>query len=413
MIRFFGLMLVGIAASGCSSDDGDGEAGAGGRGPSVILPGAGRPGTAGNGSGSGEPGISDLPPEEVKRLQSSACAGWSAEPEALPSQLQLVVDVSNSMNQTAPGTGNRTKWEVTRDALLEAIVGVNGSGLPAGVAVGLLFYPNRPNAAINDSPGNLSGCVAVDQMVPIALLGGPGATHRDRLETGFRQVRLNSSTPTHDAFRHALNQSLVPSRLPGSKYMLLITDGAPTLSLGCVNPSGQLNDVNPRPIVDEVRTAAERYVKTFLIGSPGSESNRRWMSEAAEIGGTDTPGCSHSGPNYCHMDLTTSPDFSQALRNGLANVAGQIVSCTYEIPPPPPGQVIDPGKINVIYTPRGTNQPKLVGRNTSTGQCQDGWQLADGKVTICADTCATIQEDTGATVELLFGCEAIERPPIR
>jgi hypothetical protein len=242
------------------------------------------------------------------------------------------------------------------------------------------------------------------------LLGGPGAAHRDRLDTAFRQVQLNSSTPTHDAFRFALTEGLLPSRLPGSKYMLLITDGQPTLSLGCVNPSGSLQGVEPQPIVEEIRGAAQQYVKTFLIGSPGSESNRRWMSEAARIGGTAQPGCNDRGPNYCHMDLTTSPDFSAALRAGLAQVTGQLVSCTYDIPPPPPGQTIDPSEVNVIYTPSGSDSARLIGRGASS-DCTEGWQLEGDQLVICPDTCDAIKQDTGAKLELLFGCASTAVPP--
>jgi hypothetical protein len=358
--------------------------------------------------GSDSPGISDLTPAQIEQLRNSSCAGWSAEAEIVPAVLELVVDVSSSMNERAPG-GNGTKWEATRDALLEAIVGVDGPGLPASTGVGLLFYPNKANAAINERPQDLNGCVATEELVPIATLGPQGATHRRRLETAFRDAQLNQSTPTHDAFRYALNTGLLPTKVPGSKYMLLITDGTPTLSLGCVNSTGSLSGVDPMPIVEEVRVAAQKYAKTFLIGSPGSEANRSWMSLAARIGGTAPAGCSDNGPNYCHMDLTTSPDFSEALRKGLEEIAGQIASCTYDMPEPPRGQTIDPGRINVIYTPSGSDDARLVGRTTQT-DCTEGWQLKDNQVTICPDTCAAIQGDPGATIELMFGCAAVDSP---
>lgn len=412
MTRYSALVLCGLVGFGCSSssDDDEGWASNGGNGsgtggPMIGLPGAG---SGAPGTGTGTPGVTDLPPAYVDQLRGSSCAGWSAEPEALPSIIQLVVDVSSSMNQAAPGT-NRSKWEVTREALLEAIVGVTGPGLPSAMSVGLLFYPNRDNAAINAQPGNLTGCVRTDAMVGLSLLGGQGAAHRESLETAFRTVQLNSSTPTHDAYRHALTQGLLPSRLPGSKYMLLITDGEPTLSLGCVNTSGRLRGVNPTPIVEEVRVAAQQYVKTFMIGVPGSEPNREWMSEAARIGGTAQPNCNDNGPNYCHMDLTTSTDFSAALRAGLAQVAGQIASCSYEIPPPPAGQTIDPSLVNVIFTPSGSNS-QLIGRS-APGTCSEGWQIEGNRVNICESTCNAIQQDEGATVELLFGCAGVEVPP--
>lgn len=412
-MKYSALSVLGFLALGCSVPDDEGS----GLGPGVGT------GKNGNGSGAGidlpigpvpgseisTPGVSDLPPEFVEQLRASSCTGWSAEPEALPSVIQLVVDVSSSMSWSPPGS-RLSKWEITREALLEGVVGVNGPGLPSLIAVGLLFYPNRPRVTINARPGNLTGCVRTNAMVDIAELGPAGAPHRRLLEQRIREVELNLSTPTHDAYRYALNTAVLPTRLPGNKYMLLITDGTPTLSLGCVNPTGELTDRDPRPIVEEVRIAAEQQVKTFLIGSPGSERNRQWMSQAARIGGTASPGCSDQGPNFCHMDLTTSPDFSEALRAGLKIIAGQIVSCNYPLPEPPPGQTIDPYRVNVVLTPSDSNNSQLIGR-TADPECAEGWRLTGDELTICPSTCDAIRRDQGARLELLFGCQGVEVPP--
>lgn len=393
--------LAGFLALSCSSSDVGPEAGGGM--PSIKLP---NPGI--DPSRNGTPGITDVPSGTIEELRNSSCAGWSAEPEALPSVLQLVVDVSSSMSQRAPGS-DQNKWEVTREALIEAIVGETGPGLHSSIAVGLLFYPNVPDSTINRQPGPITGCVRTDAMVGMNILGADGAPHRELLRQAFVDVRLNRSTPTHDAYRYALNQGLLPTRFSGPKYMLLITDGTPTLSEGCVNPAGRLQGVDPRPIVEEIRRAAEQEVKTFLIGSPGSEENRTWMSEAARIGGTAQPNCSDQGPNYCHMDLTTSPDFSKALRDGLAHVASQIAACNYELPEPPAGEVLDQSRINVILTPGNGKAPQLIGPSADA-KCSEGWAIKDGLVTICPKTCEAIQKDEEATLELLFGCVPVNVP---
>ena len=82
--------------------------------------------------------------------------------------LMLVVDVSGSM--LAPAGGSQTKWEVTRDALTDAV-----GELPATVAAGMLFYPNfdagLPAPAYTE-PQSPEACVDVDKMIPIGLLGG-------------------------------------------------------------------------------------------------------------------------------------------------------------------------------------------------------------------------------------------------
>src|SRR5690606_30076251 len=97
----------------------------------------------------------------------------------------------------------------------------------------------------------------------------------------------DGSTPTHDAYKHALDNSMRVTNVPGSRYMLLITDGVPTYALQCVG-SGFPNDPSPtEPIVDEIAAAAADGIKTFIVGSPGSENDgnggdaRPWMSRGA------------------------------------------------------------------------------------------------------------------------------------
>ncbi|HYJ11808.1 MAG TPA: hypothetical protein VEX18_22445, partial [Polyangiaceae bacterium] len=227
--------------------------------------------------------------------------------------------------------------------------------------------------------------------------------------SAVEQVQLRSSTPTHDAYKYAFENGITQTNLPGRRYMLLITDGTPTLSLGCMNTSGSLNGQNPQPIVEEIRRTAADGIRTFLIGSPGSEENRAWMSQAAVIGGTAPVGCDVNGPNYCHMDMTTAPNFSDALSKGLAAVVGAINSCTYEFGTPPAGQTIARNNINVTLTSGSAST--LVVRD-DVGECTKGWQLTpDNHILLCPDTCARVQSDPLVTVDVMFGCESLVKPP--
>ncbi|MFO7178469.1 MAG: vWA domain-containing protein [Pseudomonadota bacterium] len=411
------LVALGMAFAalpGCGdSDSGDSEAvggappyGQGGAGAIIGIGASGPTGTGGKSTFDG--GTAPLTEDQFELIQNDSCAGWVAEGEAVPSLLELVVDVSSSMSARAPGS-NRTKWEVTRDALLEAIVGVNGPGLPESVSVGLLFYPNT-RAEIRENRQDISACVDTDAMVPIAVLGPENGAHRRRIREAIQNARLEQSTPTHDAYRYALEEAVLPATFGGKKFMLLITDGAPTVALGCSNPAGRIQDVDPDPIVDEVQRAAEEGVKTFLIGSPGSEPNREWMSYAAVLGGTAPPNCDVNGPDYCHMDMTTAPDFSAALRAGLDEIVGIVSPCRFAFAEPPANQQIDAGKINVVLSSGG--QHTLVIRDDQ-GECSEGWQLAGGnEVLLCPDTCERVRSDPSMRVTLAFGCTSYREPPI-
>jgi hypothetical protein len=165
-------------------------------------------------------------------------------------------------------------------------------------------------------------------------------------------------------------------------------------------------------VVQAIETAHSQGIQTFIIGSPGSEESINgtdarvaWLSKAARVGGTDTPGCSDAGPNFCHIDLTQSQDFASALESSLGKIAGAVVQCTYPLPVPPSGQTLDPNAINVVYTAGGGAQT-LVGRS-SDANCSEGWTLQGDEVELCSKTCDDVKADAQARLELLFGCSSV------
>jgi hypothetical protein len=404
-------LSMAFLALACGDKEGDDGGGAGGssnngNGATAGTLNLNTGGSAGGGLGAsgttGSPmqdgGVVDLTDDQVNDLNGASCAGWSAEPETQPAVLQLVVDTSLSMDEP-PGGGRRrnnepTKWDITRDALQEVL-----GTLPEELAVGLFFYPNMETNG-SDEPRPVAECVNLDEGIAVAPLTDE---HRENLIESFDDTEPNGWTPTHGAYEHALETSLLPSDLPGNKYLLLITDGIPTLTHDCEGDTNQggAEPVDTDPIVEAIADARRAGVRTFLIGSPGSEDGRQWMSLAAIQGATARAGCQVDGAPYCHMDMTTAPDFGAALRAGLNQVTGEI-ACTYDIPAPPSGQTIDPNLVNLIVTTSsGTSQLVLPDSN---GDCTEGWQLSGNQVVLCDGTCSRVQAD-GAALQLLFGCE--------
>ena len=347
-------------------------------------------------------------------LRANACNGWTNEPEVLPVVLMLVVDNSASMNERPNRSQNGgTKWEITRDALATTI-----EGMPATAAVGVLFYPNM-NTSGSDVERPIDQCVNINALIPIDLLGATGSAQRNQIGTALANTRPQGSTPTHDAYDYALVHGMNESRLTGNRFMLLITDGAPTLAKGCQGGGMPDTPAPTDPIIDEVHSARLDGVRSFLIGSPGSESvnnmdNRPWMSLAAVLGATARDGCSVNGPQYCHIDLSQDADFKSALNAALARILGLITSCTFDVPAKGQnGETVNPNQINVIYTPGDGSEEQLIGRNDAS-DCQDGWQMdADGRIVLCPNTCFTAQNDPDGKVELLFGCDSVNTGGVR
>jgi hypothetical protein len=404
------ISLAWLAAACGEKEDGTGVGGPagastnGGSGGSLILNMGGGAGSLGSGTGASsamqDGGVVELSDDDVDALNGAACAGWSVEPETQPAVLELVVDTSLSMAQTPDGrdAGRRnspSKWDITRDALKEVI-----GTLSEELAIGLFFYPNMSTEG-SDDPRPVSACVNVDEGIAVAPLS---AQHRQRLIDALDDTEPDGWTPTHGAYEHALESSLLPSEYPGQKYLLLITDGVPTLTHDCEGRlrNGNAEPVNTDPIVEAISRARTDGVRTFLIGSPGSEEGRQWMSLAAIQGATARAGCQVDGTPYCHMDMTTATDFGAALRAGLKQVTGEI-SCVYEIPEPPPGQSIDPALVNLVVT-TSTGDSQLVLQD-ATGDCSEGWRLEGQQVVLCDGTCSRVQSD-GGSLQLLFGCES-------
>ncbi len=426
--RAFPLFVAAFMAHGafaCGGSDGS-EVGVKGSGPNGS--GAGGPNLGNVGSGSGvngtltgmhDGGTVPLTPEQVADIEDAACTGWAAEGENLPAVLQLVVDVSRSMEDDAPGAGRgQSKWDVTREALRDALV-----ALPASASAGVLYYPNQA-VELADQARDVDACVNVDAIIPIAPLGAQGSNQRDTLDQSLDDAETNGYTPTHDAYKYALESSLQTYQTQANRFMLLITDGAPTMALGCIGEmgggggGGMVVDQPTQPIIDEVAKASAAGIKTFIIGSPGSEESssgddkRPWLSEAAQVGGTAPAGCSNDGPNYCHMDMTQAEDFSQALVDGLAIVVGQVIdSCTFTIPEPPQGQSID---LNLTTLVVQTSSGSKVVLPDNTGACTEGWQTnAAGQIVLCSASCAEIKGDASARVRLMFGCSTDQVVPVQ
>lgn len=320
---------------------------------------------------------------------SRVCVGQEAGTELAPAIVELLVDTSLSMDEQAPGS-RRSKWLETRDVILDGI-----NLMPATTSLGVVFYPD---VEVGDMP-----CFDSQADVTIESLGGDTSGQRTQIRSAFQSKAPRGSTPTHDAYRYALAQVAASTR-PGERFLVLITDGIPTYALGCEGSGNQADPADPTPLIPEAASALGRGIKTFIIGSPGSEGARRSLSQMAEAGGTAAENCSHTGvPRYCHFDMTEEPNFTVALRDALASISGLALSCAYDIPPPPSGSVLDRTKVNVLFKPDGGERETLA--QSPNGGCSDGWQYSsdNSQILLCGDTCDRVRSSSGQ-VTLQFGC---------
>jgi hypothetical protein len=161
-----------------------------------------------------------------------------------------------------------------------------------------------------------------------------------------------------------------------------------------------------------VPEATQVGIKTFVIGAPGSEPARSFLSEIAFQGGTaKSSTCNHNPTpadlGDCHFDLTdTALDLTTTLGQALEKVSKEALTCEYDLPLPPEGGTIDYGKVNVIFAPGGGGQ-QVIPQDSAKGCAEsDGWQYsADGhRITLCGPSCETVKADTAGSVSVALGC---------
>jgi hypothetical protein len=432
----------GPTASGGTTSASGGSTGSGGSGGSVA-PGDdfaddfSVPASGGAAAVIQNGGHRPLTADEVAALTSAECSQFDAPVEPLAPVIELVVDVSFSMRldvngcevdgptqgvDTCPteGSGLPTKWDLFLPAILSAL-----DGIPDGAFVGMQQFPTARvggGGGNPGGPGGTSNCASEAGRVPIAELGPVGSPQRTALTDRLNNARLEAGTPTHDALASG-KAELDAWTDPGKKFLLLITDGEPTVNLGCTSPTGGNPPEDPAdipqftdPIVAAVEGYAAEGVGTFVVGSPGSEISqstppqdmRPFLSKVAQVGGTGPEGCLVDAAPFCHFDTTSSPDFAEALKEGLRKITELVNDpCVLQVPPPPNGQTLDKAQTSVILSSQATGST-LIFRDDSPEDCTQGWTwTGDTTIELCPASCEQVKADVGAEVNASFGCETI------
>ena len=340
---------------------------------------------------------------ELWHAQDCASERILAVPET--SALMLVIDDSGSMIYDAYNTRGVSKWETTQLNVARML-----ERLAPTMAVGMLLYPNRTTEPSETEPTDVSACIAVDQLVPIDLLGEQSSAQRTALAELMETAIVEGGTPTHDAYAYALDQ-LAGDQSEVPKFMVLLTDGQPTFLQGCFGMGYTAYPVDEQPIIDAIAEAYTNFgIQTFIIGAPGSEGAhesdvRPWLSRAAEAGGTARAGCSHSGADgYCHFDMVIEEDYAAGLERALTEIAASVVQCVYELPLPPADDGepdLDP---EVVFTNGAGEQIRLL--RSEEVPCEVGWiySAERSRVILCEASCLKVQADPEGTLEFLAGC---------
>jgi Mg-chelatase subunit ChlD len=392
-------------------------------GPSNSNRSNGTGGTGGVGPGSGSDGAPMLMLPDAgatmtatPTASAATCATQMHVAERAPVDLLLLVDTSSSMGERS---GTQTKWDKARDSL-RAFVSDPAS---AGLGVGMMFFPTSgadarqacqqasdctsvsPAMPTTGSPCLLGVCQSFDDGCRVDHFGKPDVDVGDlpaqagAITTALALRAPNGATPMVLAVDSAFaalraRQIAFPNR---RQALVLSTDGLPS---GC----GLTQSV--AAVVDRISgaQAATPAIPTYVVGVFTPEEinmAQPTLQMFAQRGGTGMP-----------FLLSTGDDLNQKLLAALQKIRGLVVACEYTIPAPSMG-ALDFGKVNVRTTSQGTTAE--LAYVTSADKCsadKGGWYydhlpasgMPPSRVIICPASCTRLSSDSGAQVELVFGC---------
>ncbi|HET8935155.1 MAG TPA: hypothetical protein VFN67_17020 [Polyangiales bacterium] len=102
-----------------------------------------------------------------------------------------------------------------------------------------------------------------------------------------------------------------------------------------------------------------------------------------------------------------------ALAKAVVDTSG--LECSWAIPAAPSGETFDRDRVNVQYSVSGSAAQSLL-RVADAAACggRSGWHYDDAgsptRIVACANTCAELQQDPEARVDVLFGCGTQQAP---
>jgi hypothetical protein len=229
------------------------------------------------------------------------------------------------------------------------------------------------------STGN--GCAVMPGAeVPIGLNTAPA------IATVLAGAGPNGSTPTTLAMTLG-GDYLASLTTPNPRFIVLVTDGQPT----CANSNGNGDD--SAAAIAAVGAQAARGYGTFVIGvaTASDAMATATLTQMSTAGRHPRPGT----PNYYVVNNTTE------LAAALANIGGQVASCTFALTSQPPD--VD----NVVVVADGKAVPKGV------LPTDNGWTYGAGmmSVTLGGSYCQDVMNNVIMNVEVLFGCGGITPVP--
>jgi MYXO-CTERM domain-containing protein len=349
-LTWVGLVLS--TGSGCGRSDDVSGTGTGGATSTTTTGGQG-------GGGAG-----------VDVTEFEACAEAQASASLARVNMFIAIDKSGSMD-------DNMKWDNTRAAFTAFFQ----DPAAASLNVALRFWPDD---GCDQMTCDVMACAT--PQVPLGPLSD--MAQQQALITLFQAKMPGGNTPVSAALEGAVlwSQNRLMAAPDEAVVIILVTDGEPN---GCDE-----NIANIAAIADGAFTSDG--IRTYAVGLQGSAEPD--MNSIATAGGTN-------------MGIFIgNANAQQDLLDALLNIAGQAVQCTFAVPDPVAGELLDPKLVRVEYGQAGQSNQALLSHVADASECGNGgWYYDDNgdptSITFCPETCSNVQQDTMAQIDIALGCE--------
>lgn len=324
------------------------------------------------------------PPDAGTPVGTSNCASTPHVAERDPLGMVLMVDRSGSMG---------SYFNNVRTALTSFVQSPGVDGMTAA----LDFFPSNSNQC---SGGQYTGS---GLSVGMGLLPGNQAALLGAINPG---PGTGGATPMNPALNGALlTATQWVNAAPSADrkgVVVLVTDGLPTDCTNCGGKKGKSAKNEAACRVQEVANLAENYffagtsIETFVVGV-NTGSNLDYLDVIARAG---------SG-GARDAFIISGGSASSALVTVLNEIRDQALSCEFEVPAAPAGEVIDPTSAEVTLNAGGstTNLTRVDAPGDCTGN-EFYYDAATDQILLCPSACTVAKSDLTADIDITYDCLA-------
>lgn len=317
----------------------------------------------------------------------STCAAIDVRKEALPVDMYIMFDQSQSMSTAVPNANPPTTWwTVAQQAVAQFVQ----DPLATGIGVGIQFFPYKGSIEGPDPTVPGSSCYAPNYATPEVEIGIlPGNT--GALQAAIQSHAPTTFTPTAAALQGAIQhmQAWGPAHPGRQPVVVLVTDGFPT----------ECDPQDPSLIAQIAQAAFEGTPKvmTFVVGFQTGEALDN-LGQIAKAGGT--------GEAFLIKDGDIGRQFVQA----MLGISTTPLDCAFDVPAQTEtGDPIDLSQVWVEYVSAATGVPLTIPALANLGQCNssaEGWYFDapppnSKKIMVCPQTC---KKFAAGAMHIKYGC---------